>query len=374
MERSPYELMVVGLGAVYQEHLAKPLSSWIDPNRHILVDREYSRFAGIDLGRRVIADINQPPFTTVYFSGRPTVAVIATPEHLTPLMALQDLGIQRFIVEKPLVNNSSEADVIRNMTSVNKGLKIYALEMCITKVLPLYLLTGMINPDDPRWEWVEDQNGRTPAGNLYNSLEEQIGELEGIESTVLEGGNFGIPDLAIRPWLETDSLRGGMLLDLGTHVLGPLIAAGLIDSPDSVQVDLAKRYVLGEDRRSFVSAAPGQPEMYVDALLGVQYKNRNIPLSVRLAKTFHQGGIWKLIIRGSKGDISIGLRAGQKLTIESNNGNNLSLELRRENGVYPLSLAEADLFFMNHPNFDGNQKALLDSIAIIDKIKQRSYQ
>lgn len=112
--------------------------------------------------------------------------------------------------------------------------------------------------------------------------------------------------------------------------------------------------------------------MYVDALLGVSFHDRNIPLSIKLAKTFHDGGMWKLVIRGTKGDISIGLRTGQRLTIESSIGNPTQLSLKKENGVYPLSLKEADLYFGRLPRFDGNQKALLESILIIERIKQHS--
>lgn len=300
--------------------------------------------------------------------------MISTPQHLTPVLALMELGVQNFIVEKPLVNNLKEVEIIRKMTFTNPQLKIYALDAYITKVLPLYLLTGRITPDDPRWNWVEDEYKRPPARNLFNSFTDQIGELDGMKVTILEGGQLGVPDLDRRPWLEDDPVGGGMLLDLGTHALAPLITAGLIDSPDSISVDIAKRYILGQNRKSFVDARPDQPEIYVDILLGVQYQERNIPLSVKLAKTFHDGGVWKLILRGKKGDISVGLRTGQKLIIEPNTGNSIQLRLKMENGVYPLALAEAELYFEGLlPNFDGNQKALLDSITIIDEIKKESH-
>lgn len=373
MERFPYNLIVAGLGACYKEQLAVPLSSWGDPDRHILVDIDEGRFSTLAYGKRLVADITHPPFTSRLSSfERQIIAVISTPEHLTPILALTELGVQNFIVEKPLVNNSEEAEIIRKITSANPKLKIYAIDAYITQVLPLYLLTGKITPDDPRWNWVEDEHKQPPAKDLYNSFVDQIGELEGMEVTILEGGQLGVPDLDKRPWLEKDLVRGGMLLDLGTHALAPLVTAGLIDSADSIRIDIAKRYVLGQDRKSFIDAEPHQPEIYVDTLLGVQCQGRNTPLSIRLAKTFHDGGVWKLIIRGSKGDISVGLRSGQKFTIEPNNGNNIQLRVRRESSDYSLSLAEADLYFKGLPNFDGNQKAALIAIAIIDKIKQKS--
>lgn len=371
MERLPYQWIVVGLGAVYQEYLAKPLSLLTDPRTHILIDREGGRFQEIKSSGRIISDINHPPFASNTFSDLPVVAVIATPEHLKPLETLSELGVRKFVIEKPLVSNQDEIGIFRKIVRFNTGLKVYALEMCITKVLPLYLLTGRISPDDPRWTWVKNQYGRVPSEKLYNSLESQIGEIEGIDGIVLEGGDFGIPDLVLRPWLESDKKTGGMLLDLGTHIFSPLITAGLIASPDSVQVDIAREYILSEDRKTFIEAAAGQPEMYVDALLGIRYEGRNIPLSIKLAKTFHQGGIWKLLIRGSKGDISIGLRTGQPLTIEPNRGNSIQLRLAETDG-YSLSLAEADLYFQGLPGFDGNQRALLDSIQIIDKIKKHT--
>ena len=366
------ELMVVGLGAVYNEHLGAPLALIGDPRRHVLIDREQKRFDGIQNGIRVISDVNFPPFSLNTFSDRQVVAIIATPDHLTSLISLKDLGIQKFIIEKPLVNNSQEVDVFRNILMVNPHLKVYALEMCITKLLPLYLLTGQINPDDPRWQWVEDQSGRILPRNFFNSFESRIGELQAIEGTLSEGGDYGTADLVERSWLEKDKLRGGMLLDLGTHVLGPLVTAGLIDSPDSIQVDIAKRYVLGENRRSFVEAKANQPEIYVHALLGIKYQGRDIPLTMTLGKTYFSGGMWGLKISGSNGEISMGFLPPQKVNIASYNRNNIQLGLKNENGVYPLSLTEAEMCFRGLKGFDGNQKALLDSIIIIDKIKAAS--
>lgn len=220
MERLPQGLMVVGLGAVYQEHLANPLSSWVDPGNQILVDREWQRFETIGIGKKVVADINQPPFAPNAFSDQSMVVVISTPKHLSALISLIELGIERFVVEKPLVNSAREVQIFRDITESNPNIRIYAMEMCLTKVLPLYLLTGKIHPDDPRWEWVEDQDHKPPPSALYNSIEDQIGELEGIEGIVLEGGDFGVPDILRRPWLESDNEGGGMLLDLGTHILG----------------------------------------------------------------------------------------------------------------------------------------------------------
>lgn len=364
------ELMVVGLGAVYREHLVRPLATWGQPDKYFLIDREGQRFTDIRQGRKVVADITKAPFASFAFSDKSIVALIATPAHLEPLKSLFDLGIKKFIVEKPLVHNLEEVRDFRSIVAVNSGLKVYALEMCLTKLLPLYLLTGVINPDDPRWKWVEDEQGRTPHKCLYQSLEDKIGDLEGIEATIIEGGDFGVSDLNARPWLETDRLRGGILLDLGTHVLSPLIMAGLIKSPDDVSVNIAKRYALGENRKNFVDAAYDQPEVYIDALLGVQYQDRKIPLSIKLSKTFHDGGLWSLVIRGSRGSILGGFRTGQKLIIETTN---TQLMLKQENGVYPSSFKEARLYFDDClPSFDGNQKALLDAIAIIDKIKQAS--
>lgn len=63
MERFPCDLIVAGLGACYNEHLAKSLASWGNPKTHILVDKDEGRFSTIPQGKRVVADITCSPFT-----------------------------------------------------------------------------------------------------------------------------------------------------------------------------------------------------------------------------------------------------------------------------------------------------------------------
>lgn len=167
-------------------------------------------------------------------------------------------------------------------------------------------------------------------------------------------------------------IRGGMLLDLGTHALTPLIAAGVIPY-SGVDVVTAGRYILGENRNSYIKAPSDQPEMYAKAHLTVNRDGVKFPVEVIVGKTFEDGGIWHTYIRGSNGEISMGLRTGQRLSVISKDGvvNQLKLNI---NDPYGLAFQEADMYFRGYPGFDGNLQAMLSSIEIIERIKEKSSE
>lgn len=368
-------VIVVGAGAVLQEKFTPAALDRLGPKeRRVIIDIDPARVRDKEVkkrGLRVAADaIEHLPLNLKgLFENRrkESMAVITTPDHLGPIRTLIEAGVVKFIVEKPLVNNAEEVAALMELLKKNPDAKIYPLDFYVQKAAPLLILTGAIRPEDPRFSWVTMANGQEINPQLAGSFDRLVGDIEGVETTVLEGGSFGIPDLDKRRWLETDMLRGGMLLDLGTHVLAPLIAAGIIPQ-EGVRVEDASRKALGADRKSFIKAAVGQPEVYSRALLTIERGGRKIPCLVTVGKTFHDGGMWKTVIRGTKGDVSIGLRTGQRLTVELKEGDSFQLQLR-VNYPYGMAFQEAQMYFNGFPGFDGNLPAMLAAIRIIDQIK-----
>jgi len=373
-------VIVVGAGAVVQEKFTPNVLDRLGPGEsRVIIDINPKRLQDYgmeDRGQRVAADaVNGLPINVKGLSEKERTnftAIVTTPDHLGPIRSLIEAGVQKFIVEKPLVNNAAEIDVLMELLRVNPDVRIYPLDFYIQKAAPLLVLTGAITPDDPRFSWVTMANGEAVDSNLSGSIDQLIGEIEGIEVTIIEGGKFGLPDLAKRRWLEEDNLRGGMLLDLGTHALAPLFAAGII-SQGGVRVKQSLRYVLGPDRQSFVKATASQAEIYSQALLTAEKRGWNIPCLITVGKTFHDGGMWKTNIRGTTGDISMGLRTGQRLTVEPKEGESFQLRLRK-NDPYGMAFQEAQMYFDEFPGFDGNLGAMLAAIRIIDQIKSRANE
>lgn len=368
-------VVVVGAGAVLQEKFTPDVLDKLGTKkRRVVIDIDPARVRdkGVEeRGLRLTADaVKGLPLSLRNLSEterKESIAVITTPDHLGPIRAMIEIGVEKFIVEKPLVNNKREVSQLLKLLQNYPEVRVYPLDFYVQKAAPLLLLTGVIEPDDPRFTWVAMADGKKVNHRLSEMFDGLIGDIEGIEVTVLEGGSLGIPDLNKRQWLETDNLRGGMLLDLGTHALAPLYAAGIIPQ-EGVKVENASRKVLGTDRKSYIKAVAGQPEIFSQALLTIEKKGRKISCLVTVGKTFHDGGMWKTIIRGSQGDISMGLRTGQRLTVEPKEGDSFQLKLKA-NDPYGMAFQEARMYFDRFPGFDGNLKAMLNSISIIDEIK-----
>lgn len=111
--------------------------------------------------------------------------------------------------------------------------------------------------------------------------------------------------------------------------------------------------------------------MYAKAHLTVDRDGVKFPVEVTVGKTFEDGGIWHTYIRGSNGEISMGLRTGQRLTVISKDGAIAQLRLN-VNDPYGLAFQEADMYFRGFGGFDGNLPAMLGSIELIDQIKAKS--
>ncbi len=367
-----YRVIIAGAGAVLQEKFTAEVLNKLGPaSKRVVFDISHDRLLDPETrdrtNLRVVADGQAAPFRV---SPENTVGIIATPEHLEVIRSLAESGVRKFIVEKPLVNNSTEIAALRKLLTQYSDLRVYPLDFYVQKTTPLLILTGAINPNDPRYSWVVMGDGSPVPSTMYGSLAEYIGNIEGVEATVYEGGDFGLPDLAKRKWLEEDSLRGGQLLDLGTHALTPLLAAGVI--PEfGVDVVTAERYILGDDRSSFIKAPPDQPEVAAKAHLTINQTGRKIPVEVSVGKSFEDGGIWHTYIRGSNGEISMGTRTGQRLTVIPKGG--LPFQLRLNvNDPYGLAFQEADMYFRGVGGFDGNLTAMLRTIELIDEIKRKS--
>lgn len=375
-EPNYYKVIVAGAGVVLQEKFTPEVLDRLGPPKtRIIFDLTQQRVLDEETRKRsnnlLVADGQKAPFKIPEDRREEYVCAVTTPEHLRVIRSLIETGVKKFIVEKPLVNNSTEANKLEELLRENPDLRLYPLDFYVQKAAPLLILTGAIKSEDPRFSWVVMGGDDSEVnGELCGSLENHIGKIEGIEVTVFEGGNLGTPDIAKRRWLVEDKTRGGMLLDLGTHALAPLFASKVL-SADEIKVESAFREVFGKDGMSFIKAKRGQPETCAGALLTVRIKDREIPLILTVGKTFQDGGVWKLIIRGEKGDISFGLRTGQRLTVEPKEGQSFQLKLRKQD-PYGMAFQEAKMYFGNYPGFDGNLGAMLDSIRLIDEIKRVS--
>lgn len=265
-----------------------------------------------------------------------------------------------------MVNNAQEIARLENIIQDNPDIKIYPLDFYVQKIASLYALAGAITPQDYRWEWIEN-DGKKVKNEMCRSINQLIGNFEGIEVSIIEGGSLGLPDLEKRKWLEEDRKRGGMLLDLGTHALTPLFVAKI--AAKDIKVETANPYVLGTNRKLFIPAERQQPEIYADALLSLTKDGRRIPIKLSLGKTFQDGGVWRLTIRGSKGDISMGLRTGQHLTVQANEGQDMKLSLLKGMDTYELAFQEAHMYFPNRLKSEDILQPMLDAITVIDAIK-----
>ena len=378
-----YWVIVTGVGMLYDAKLRSTLDQLGPANQRILLDSNPSRVSAETVESQVqhlvhgvIADSRQAPFSLDNGSLTPEqkrnfVVFVGTPDHLHTIESFVSAGFRRFVVEKPMVNNGEEVRVLESLKERYPDLMVYPMDFYVQKVAPLYVLTGALTPSDPRWEWVTDAYGNPVSEDLAGSLTDWIGQLEGISVNILEGGSLGVPNVRERIWLLEDLERGGMWLDLGTHALAPLAAAGLF-SASTTNIDDAGRLGLNAEMNDYVPVPDKQTEMQGDALLTSTMTGRPIHLAVRVGKTFDAGGIWELTLRGDKGHIFMGLRTGDRLTVIPKDQEPFQLRLRAGVDPYELAMQEAHWYFSGVAGIDGNMQAMLDAIAIIDRIKAAS--
>ncbi len=368
---------VVGVGAVFVEKMQKALDETGPSNRRFLIDIASERLKSIspELGMRVVADSLHPPFRSIPAEQRlDHIVVIASPNHLESTVAFVEKGFRQFIIEKPLINNEHEAHRLLELLKQTPDLRIYALDFYIQKCLPLLLLAGLISTDDPMWNLVCMENGEKVLPELSGSFNSLVGKIKGVSVTILEGGQLGVPDVEKRPWLEHDKIRGGVLLDLGIHALAPLVTLGMLDK--STQVVHASTKSFSPDRKSLVSTK-NKPEMYAKALLNINTYTTgytNSPLEITVGKIPQEGGVWEMVIRGSKGIAVMGLRSGQQLSVQTNSGKDIQLRLEPNLNPYSLAFREALRYFGGDDRVDNHLRAALTAISVIDKIKKAASE
>lgn len=355
------QLVVVGAGVAYKQHYKKTIKKLCEEDAIEflgIVDPEVSpQSIGTDLWLvPSIADIPNVEVENV-------AALVLTPDHFSVILELAQAGFKKIIVEKPLVSRDDEISKLQTLVE-RRGLLIYAIDFYIPKCFPLAIMTGIFDRHDFQADFVTIEG-------LDNGLVHLLGEIEGISVQVIESGDFCLPDLEKRPWLENDREIGGMLRDLGTHALSPLVAAGMINSRTEIhQVEFSK---IGPDRRSLVPLTDEiEVEMYVSALLVTLLAGKRIPVSLAFGKVPFNGGIWSLEVRGSKGMFFAGLRTGQSAVFVPTEGPTMRFSLNQS--TYRIVLKEAFAFFDGAlDRFDGNIWAFTVSMGILKKMRKKYF-
>ena len=159
-----------------------------------------------------------------------------------------------------------------------------------------------------------------------------------------------------------------MLLDLGTHALSPLIAAGLLGAGAEVRdVKLSR---LSADRSDLTPVrATNEVEMYVSALLSTA---EDLSVQVAFGKVPFRGGVWATVIRGERGMIYAGLRSGQPVVVVPDRGDPIILSLTKDH--YAIALEEALMYFCGDlPDFDGYTEAFFVSMEVLRRIRDAYF-
>ncbi|OGZ00130.1 MAG: hypothetical protein A2945_00360 [Candidatus Liptonbacteria bacterium RIFCSPLOWO2_01_FULL_52_25] len=352
------EVVIVGTGSAFTEHYLGALMAMknvrvVGVVEGALTD-EVANHAVVQSAwkSRSIAEI--PSEHNVFES----IAIVLTPDHFPVIKELVERGFRRIAVEKPLVSRDWEVEEIKRIIEWSK-VSLYATDFYIQKLLPLLIVTGVLTPNDPRYDFVKIQG-------VQKNHKELLGPIEGISVQIIEAGDFCLPDITKRPWLADNAEIGGMLRDLGTHIFAPLVTAGLITSDVSVHhVDMGR---IDNDNKGLVTVRGRRdPELYVPALL----TEHGIPLSIALGKVPFRGGIWTLVIRGQNGTFCAGLRTGQSSVLVSDKGEREHAVFSLKKLPYQTVFEEAFMYFDGTlPNFDGHLGAFFTSKAIEDKIRK----
>ncbi len=389
-----YSVIVVGAGAQYEDHHKQTLDKLGPGNLRILVDQDPTRFTSPNTnGLAVVADATTQIFD---FSNHPyrdrLVALVATPEHFKSIVPLIRGGVERFVVEKPLVHNSAETRELAAILARNPDVQIFPIDHYIQKSYPLLALAGNLDPNGRQWKTLQLENGDPVPPELAGKLFDMIGLIKSIDITIVEGGDLGVPDLKNRPWLMTNTQIGGMLSDLGTHALTPPFVSGLLD-PDFCAINSVNRHALDANMQSFIPFDGDRPEIKAVFELSFKHGNSTIPVNLTVAKTFegpfdsiHQWrdlypdnitnntvgirpeGIWRLAIVGTNANLIFDLRTGGKLVIESAN-EIFSLRIRAGLQPYANAFSDARDYFAKIPLGYDPLRNMVKSIELIDRIK-----
>jgi hypothetical protein len=359
------KLIVIGLGHAWNEFYPKVIAK--------LQEQGLIQLEGTVDPR--LSEMNGPEFAVVrgkWHCGRieeipsgaidpDTMVMILTPDHYGVIKELAEMGFKEILCEKPLVSRSSEIAKVEGLVDTYH-LDLYAIDFYLPKTLGLQVMFGLVGPKDPRYAWM---NISDPDADFVQIL----GAPEGIGVQVIEAGDFCLPDVASRPYLANNKDIGGMILDLVTHVCGPLYQAGFLQRVGLLRNWQVKATSL--ERMKEVMSGDLVPikdidevEMYVTALL----EANGIPIHLAFGKVpFNTGGLWSLEIRGKKGMYYAGLRTGQPAVLVGNDGRVVTFVLKMS--TYEFVVREALLYFEGKlPSFDGNFGAFTASMEIGQQI------
>jgi predicted dehydrogenase len=344
------KLIVVGTGHAWEKFYRKTVA---DLNLDLIgtVDPVHS---GIEEGviNRAwhVKSVSDIPQQSV---GPDVVVMVLTPDHYQVIEDLAKLGFKNILCEKPLVSRVREIQKLEKLLRAHP-VKLYAIDFYLPKMLGLQVALGQVGRGNPRYDWVKISDPDADFASM-------IGDIEGIGVQVIEAGNFCLPDIASRPYLAHDKEIGGMILDLVTHVCGPLYAADLLQGWQVRHASLDKLRITSTSGQ-LVPVIDGSQdvEMYVSALL----EANGIPIQIAFGKVpFAKGGLWALEIRGTKGMYFAGMRTGQPGVLIGNDGKVVTFTLAMT--TYEIVTREALLYFDGLlPDFDGNYGAFLASMDV----------
>ncbi len=359
------KLIIIGLGHAWNQFYSKVVAELKNQRLITLegtIDPRFTEMSGQEFavvrGNWHAARFEEIPSGAI---DPDTMVMILTPDHYFVIEELATMGFKQILCEKPLVSRPLEIERVKGLIDVY-DLKLYAIDFYLPKTLGLQVMRGLVGPDDPRYGWMSISD---PSADF----EKMLGDIEGIGVQVIEAGDFCLPDVAGRPYLANDKQIGGMILDLVTHVCGPLYQAGLLQDWSVEATSLA--------RMRSVMCGPLVPvkngdevEMYVTALLHAG----GIPIHLAFGKVpFERGGLWSLEIRGKKGMYYAGLRTGQPSVLVSNNGRVVTFVLNMT--THEFVIREALLYFDGKlPGFDGNFGAFTASMEVGQSILRHYHR
>ncbi|MGC9599456.1 MAG: Gfo/Idh/MocA family oxidoreductase [Minisyncoccia bacterium] len=355
------EVIVVGLGHAWLEFYKATLGALQNAKTVDLLGTVDPAFPVSDAETWHVQDIENIPQEAV----RPDVVpIILTADHYHVIEKLAQMGFKKMMCEKPLVSRRTEIEKVQELVA-RYALKLYAIDFYLPKMLGLRVMRGIVGRGDPRYEWLTISSPEADFG-------EMLGRIESVGVQVIEAGKFCLPDIAGRPYLAKDKEVGGMVLDLITHVCGPLYQAQLLGRWRVCDASLSRLSDTTSGYLVHVADVRTEVEMYVTALLEAD----GIPIHLAFGKVpIEKGGLWSLEIRGNKGMYFAGLRTGQPAVLVCNDGRTVTFSL--DIPTYELVIREALLYFDGLlPGFDGNYDAFLASMevgrAILGKYAQKS--
>ncbi len=354
--------IAVGLGHVWKEFYAEVLEKLENENVAKLlgtvdpaVAHQGERLAHDMWHVRTVREIPEG------FRAPDVAPMVLTPDHYGVIEELAEMGFKTIFCEKPLVSRLTEIEKVEALVA-RHNLKLYAADFYLPKVLGLQFAMGRLAPSDPRYPWLTISN---PSLDFRSML----GEIEGVGVQVVEAGDFSLPDIAERPYLATSKEIGGMILDLVTHVCGPLYQSRLLDGWTVLDASLSRLSNITSGHIVKINNAASEVEMFVTALV----EANGIPVHLAFGKVpIRNGGLWSIEVHGTHGAYYSGLRSNQATVLAGNDGGVVTFTLNMT--AYEFVVREALLYFEGLlPGFDGNYGAFSTSMKIGQAIV-RKYQ